>query len=112
MSAGGLVRSTCLVAAFLLYAGALPAAAGELRGEATVVDVVPLTGGTARDCQPPRPHGGGLTELLAWDLRVDCSAAGPAVTGYRVFYRWDGHTYSRVMAQPPGATVPVRVRVN
>jgi len=113
MSVTGLVTSSCLVAAVLLCAGALPAAAGELRGEATVVNVVPLTGGTgARDCQPPRPHGGGLTELLAWDLRVDCSAAAPAVSGYRVFYRWDGHTYSRVMAQPPGATVPVRVRVN
>lgn len=89
------------------------ATAAELRGEARVVDVVPLSGGaTERDCHPPRPHGGGLTELLAWDLRLDCAAAAPAVTGYRVFYRWDGHTYSRVMSRHPGATVPVRVRVH
>jgi len=90
-----------------------PAAlAAEFRGEARVVEVVPLSGGTTdRDCHPPKPHGGGLTELLAWDLRLDCAAAAPAVAGYRVFYRWDGHTYSRVMSRPPGATVTVRVRV-
>jgi hypothetical protein len=89
------------------------ATAAELRGEARVVDVVALSGGAVeRDCHPPKPRGGALTELLAWDLRVDCAAGAAAVTGYRVFYRWDGHTYSRVMSRHPGVTVPVRVRVH
>ena len=108
-----LVVAGTLLAGLAAHLGAPAAVASELRGEARVVDVVPLAGSvTERDCHPPKPHGGGLAELLAWDLRLDCAAATPAVTGYRVYYRWDGHTYSRVMAQPPGATVPVRVRVN
>jgi len=108
-----LVAVRMLLAGLVACLGAAAAAAAELRGEAPVVDVVPLSGSAGgRDCHPPRPQDGGLAELLAWDLRLDCTGAAPPVTGYRVFYRWDGHTYSRVMARPPGATVPVRVRVN
>lgn len=93
-----LALTTCGVAA-------AAAGAGEIRAEAEVVDVVPVTTG---DCQPARPvAGAGLADLLAWDLRLDCEA--PAA--FRVFYRWDGRTFSRVMAERPGPTVPVRVRV-
>lgn len=86
--------------------------AAEMQARAQVVDVVPL-GDRAPGCRPPRPAGGGLVELLAWDLRVACPPAHPTVAGgYRVFYRWDGRTYSRVMAQPPGPTIPLRVRLD
>lgn len=91
--------------------------AAEMRVHGEVVNVVPVTGaapeGPSPNCQPPRPQAGaGLVELLSWDLRVHCPPAAASVTGYRVFYRWDGHTYSRVMREPPGATVPLRVRLD
>ena len=34
------------------------------------------------------------------------------VTGYRVFYRWDDRVYSQVMASTPGATIPLKVRID
>ncbi len=84
--------------------------------QAAVVDVVPLGGGAAAGsdaCTVPRPApDAGLAELLAWDLRAGCPdvrAARPA--GYRVFYRWDGRTYDLVTREPPGDTIPLRVRV-
>lgn len=84
---------------------AVAASTGEIRAQAEVVDVVPVRTG---DCQPPRPDAdAGLADLLAWDLRLGCEA--PAA--FRVFYRWDGRTFSRVMAERPGPTVPVRVQV-
>lgn len=89
----------------LAGSAAAAAGAGEIRAEAEVVDVVPVTTG---GCQPVRPvAGAGLADLLAWDLRLDCEA--PAA--FRVFYRWDDRTFSRVMAERPGRTVPVRVKV-
>ena len=88
-----------------------PAAAAEMQAEAPVVDVVPVNASGAGGCQPPKPwRGAGLTELLAWDLRASCSAA--SVSAYRVYFRWDGRTHSRVMAHHPGATVPVRVTLD
>ena len=63
--------------------------------------------GLGEPCAISAEHGTGLADLLAWDLRLGCEA--PAA--FRVFYRWDGRTFSRVMAERPGATVPVRVRV-
>lgn len=95
---------------------AAPVLAGEMRVQGEVVDVVPLAGaapaGPSVSCQPPRPGAGaGLAALLAWDLRVDCPAAAAPVAGYRVYYRWDGRTYSQVMRERPGATVPLRVRL-
>ncbi len=85
----------------------------ELRGLASVVDVVPLGGAAdGGDCAPPRPSGLDLAALLAWDLRLDCPDPAPPVAGYRVFYRWDGRTYSLVMDRHPGATLPVRVRLD
>lgn len=95
---------------------ATPAIAADMQVAGEVIDVVPLggtaTAGPAPGCQPPRPRdNAGLAELLAWDLRLTCPRASPAA-GYRVFYRWDGRTYSMVMQDPPGATVPLRVRID
>jgi hypothetical protein len=94
-----------VVAAVLFLSLAGPAGAGEIRADAEVVDVVPVAGG---ECQPAKPAGdAGLADLLAWDLRLHCEAA----TAFRVYYRWDGRTFSRVMSERPGSTVPVRVRI-
>jgi hypothetical protein len=103
--------------ATLLMALAAPAFAAEMRAHGDVVDVEPLTGaasaGPADHCQPPRPDSSaGLAELLAWDLRVTCPPAAAPVTGYRVYYRWDGRVYSQVMRERPGPTVPLRVRLD
>lgn len=106
MTAAGVVRSSARCLAVVLTLGLAGAvAAGEMRAEAEVVDVVPVGDG---DCQPPKPAAGaGLADLLAWDLRLGCGTP----RGFRVFYRWDGRTFSRLMAERPGPTVPVRVRV-
>lgn len=105
------------IAAAAALVCAIAVEAGEMIVHGRVVDVEPLTTSASpdsrRDCQPPRPEAGaGLAALLAWDLRVDCPPAAPVprVTGYRVYYQWDGRTYSRVMAERPGATIPLRVR--
>ncbi|MEQ8858021.1 MAG: hypothetical protein RIC56_05190 [Pseudomonadales bacterium] len=108
------VRGRCIWlagAAILVLAGTAPGA--ELRARAPVVDVVPLGAPSSIPaCEPPRPSGIDLAALLAWDLRLDCPAPAAVATGYRVFYRWDGRTYSRVMAEHPGDSVPVRVRLD
>lgn len=96
---------------------AAAARAGELLVDAPVVNVVPLGDeGPMEDsavaCAPARPApGAGLVALLEWDLRAHCPDAAGRVTGYRVYYRWDGRTYDRVVAEPPGETVALRVRV-
>lgn len=91
-----------------------PALGAEMRAMAPVVDVVPIgeAGATSQDCQPARPSGLDLGALLAWDLRLDCPAAARRQASYRVFYRWDGRTYSQVMDRHPGASVPVHVRLD
>jgi hypothetical protein len=99
----------------LLGALCSPVFAAEMRAEAQVVDVVALGSDTAAqpDCQPPKPATDvGLPALLAWDLRVECPASPPSTSKYRVYYRWDGRTYSRDMHAPPGATIPLRVRLD
>ncbi|HEX7036299.1 MAG TPA: hypothetical protein VF210_11020 [Pseudomonadales bacterium] len=102
-------------AALIALAGlgaAVSAAAAEMLVQGEVIDVVPVAAGgraVANDCHPPRPRPeDGLVALLGWDLRASCRAAANA---YRVYYRWDGRTYSRLMPEPPGDTVPLRVRV-
>lgn len=94
------------------FGAAAPAAAAEMLVQGEVIDVVPVSAGAAAvagDCRPPRPRPeDGLVALLGWDLRADCPAAPSA---YRVYYRWDGRTYSRLMSERPGETVPLRVRV-
>lgn len=103
------------VLSVLLGAQCSPVFAAEMRAEAQVVEVVALGGDAAAQpaCQPAKPATDvGLTALLAWDLRVDCPASPPSASKYRVYYRWDGRTYSRDMPEPPGATIPLRVRLN
>ena len=92
--------------------------AAEMVVQGEVVDVVPITGSaraTSGDCHPSRPPAdAGLVELLEWDLRTTCDAepSSARISGYRVYYRWDGRTYSRVMPEPPGETVSLRVHLN
>lgn len=94
-----------------------PLHAAELEVRAPVVDVQPLGPKLTTHVRcPAQPSpGAGLVETLAWDLGVSCtteqrSAGDPA--GYRVFYRWDDRVYSRVMANRPGETIPLRVRLD
>ena len=110
-------RSGHRLGALLLAALATSAGAAELEVFAPVVDVQPLGPAlTALEACPARPAASaGLTAMLAWDLGVSCTierrpAAG--ASGYRVFYRWDDRVYSRVMATAPGATVPLKVRLD
>lgn len=101
-------------AAFIGCCTAVVPAAGtgaEIRAQASVVDVVPLGAGSEIEACPARPPGQDLAALLAWDLRLHC-AAGKPPSGYRVYYRWDGRTYSRIMDRHPGDSVAVRVRLD
>ena len=91
------------------------AQAGELRVNAPVVDVEPITG-PVREVEycDDKPTDAALSALLAWDLGLNCRVErieSQEVTGYRVFYRWDDRVYSQIMASAPGATVPLKVRI-
>ncbi len=105
------------VLAALGWVTATLAWADEMLVEAAVVDVVPLGGAAGAaskndGCSLPRPGPeAGLAELLAWDLRAGCAEVRTRPAGYRVYYRWDGRTYDLVMREPPGETIPLRVRV-
>jgi hypothetical protein len=58
---------------------------------------------------------GSLAQTLAWDLGLNCREEvldSGAITGYRVFYRWDDRVYSQVMASAPGATIPLKIRID
>jgi hypothetical protein len=113
------VARSRVVPLMMLAAALAPAAvtAAEMVVQGEVVDVVPITD-TARgghdDCHPPRPAPGArLVEFLQWDLRVSCdrNSGRLQISGYRVYYRWDGRTYSQVMRDPPGDTVSLRVQL-
>jgi hypothetical protein len=90
--------------------------AGELRVHAPVVEVEPISAPPTRvEYCSDKPSNGSLARTLAWDLGLDCRTeqiASKAITGYRVFYRWDDRVYSQVMASRPGATIPLRIRVD
>ena len=65
----------------------------------------------APDCPAKRPDTPYLAELLAWDLRRDClRRSASTVHGYRVDYRWDGRTYTRMMDESPGKRIPLLVK--
>lgn len=106
----GLLRRTqrcCAVIAAAIVSSA--AGAEEFIERADVVRVEPIlseVGG--RRCNAPIPKSDDLMTLLRWDLCEDPAAR--EATAYRVFYRWDDRTYSRVMNRQPGPTVPIRVR--
>ena len=93
-----------------------PASAGELRVQAPVVDVEAINAPPVRvEHCADKPANASLSDVLAWDLGLRCRTemvASEAVTGYRVFYRWDDRVYSQVMTSRPGDTVPLKVRVD
>ena len=92
------------------------ALAGELKVQAPVVDVEPIKApATSVEYCDDKPEDGSLAQTLAWDLGLNCRVErieSTAVTGYRVFYRWDDRVYSQVMAAAPGATIPLTVRLD
>lgn len=102
-----------LVASLLLTA--LPALAGEMRVEAPVVNVEPLTGPDRIEEVCPEKPSAGLVDTLRWDLGLSCTSrrvADTRVSGYRVFYRWDNRVYSQVMASKPGDTIALTVSLD
>ena len=109
------------LAGSLLVIAGNAATAGEIVVQGHVLDVPPITSSrqvaeTARDCHPPPPpRHDDLAELLAWDLKITCPTiyrSEETITGYQVRYEWDDRVYSRVMHEPPGDTVTLRVTVN
>lgn len=101
----------------LLVTAPLLTLAGELIVHARVVDVQPITQ-TERvakevgECDPARPVGNDLVALLAWDLRAYCRIVHETrqtVTGYRVVHVVDGRRLERIVDEPPGDTLPVRL---
>ena len=113
-----LSRAACqtTLIAMLLGAGS-PGFADSLTVRAPVVDVQPVTEPPreVQRCEPKPERSRGLGATLAWDLGLNCRAErleSGVVTGYRVFYRWDDRVFSRVMAQSPGETVPLSVRLD
>ncbi len=119
-------RAFLMLAAWSAALAALPVLAGEIQVLGRIIDVVPI-GAPGRSpsgttsCEPQRPDArAGLAALLAWDLRAHCNGrhaarpvGGDGVSGYRVYYRWDGRTYQHVVRRPPaGDTISLRVRVD
>lgn len=107
-----------LVLATALLPTQLPAA--ELIVESRVVDVVPLmatrtVSAQVGDCEPQRPDGADLAALLAWDLRAHCrteTREQQYVDGYRVSYEWQDRIHEQVLAERPGETITLRVRLH
>jgi uncharacterized protein YcfJ len=62
-----------------------------------------------------RPHRtAGLMALLTWDLAAgECSHREQTeiIEGYRVTYQWNGRRYHQTLAERPGTTLPVTIRV-
>lgn len=113
-------RTVALSAALLLAQGLMltstQALAGELRVQAPVVDVEAISAPPMRveHCDD-KPVNVSLAQVMAWDLGLNCRTelvSSDAITGYRVFYRWDDRVYSQVMASRPGPTIPLKVRVD
>ena len=110
------MSKTKVVVVLLTLVAAAGAAAGELRVQAPVVDVEPISAPPTRieHCDD-KPLNGSLAQTMAWDLGLNCREEvlqSGAITGYRVFYRWDDRVYSQVMAAAPGATIPLKIRID
>ncbi|MEM8765892.1 MAG: hypothetical protein AAGE43_00490 [Pseudomonadota bacterium] len=104
-----------LSCALVMIAGSATVQASELRVNAPVVDVEPITAPAelVEHCDN-KPGTEKLSALLAWDLGLNCRTErveSSEVTGYRVFYRWDDRVYSQVMASAPGATIPLKISI-
>lgn len=104
-----------ILASILAFTASV-ATAGELNVQAPVVDVEPIkAAATSVEYCADKPVNGTLSQILAWDLGLNCReerVESSAITGYRVFYRWDDRVYSQVMAAAPGATIPLTVRLD
>lgn len=106
-----------LLGVAVLLSPVIPVHAGSLTVQAPVVDVQPVTE-PAREvqrCDGKPDESRGLAATLAWDLGLNCRTErveSGRITGYRVFYRWDDRVYNRVMAQSPGDTIPLNVRLD
>lgn len=109
-----------LVLASLFALLSLDTVAEERVVRGKVIKVVPITESiatmqTSAKCDKAKPDiNTGLSALLNWDLLSNCDAPTPTVviTGYQVTYEWDKHTYSRAMAEHPGATLPLLLTVD
>ena len=95
-----------------------PAQPTEFSGQAEVLRREPLTiirhsRHLAYECFS-KLDTNNLIELLHWDLGTGhCSVeeTSETITGYRVYYEWDGQVLSNVMSEVPGSHIPVRVEV-
>jgi uncharacterized protein YcfJ len=105
----------------LLVITSSSATARELIVHGNVVEVQPITSSrqiaeATSNCHTrPLAPDDSLADLLAWDLRAGCPKvyrSEESITGYRVVYEWDGRAYTRVMREPPGETVALRVSVD
>ncbi len=107
------LRLSLFALILLLSAPAFPA---EFYDEAEVIRSEPITRTErtrhlAFECFS-KPGSHDLLELLHWDLGTGhCSVeeTTETVTGYRVYYQWDGQVFSQVMTKAPGSHIPVRV---
>lgn len=108
-----------LTIALLLYISSASMAAEVFVADAEVIRTEPIIKmrqqrSLAQECVTAKPKSADLVVLLHWDLGTGYCASyaqEELITGYRVFYRWDDHVFSQVMAQQPGARIPVRVRL-
>lgn len=109
------MKSRCFLTSLLLCASA-SVAAEELVVEADVLRseaVVETTGDSG--CTTGAPDVTNLTDMLAYDLclgRYGYSNVAETVTGYKVFYQWDGRVFSQMMRDAPGKKIPLRLTIN
>lgn len=114
-------RGSPLAALLLLGSLAVHAHAAEMLVRGKVLRVVPISARSqvveqSGECDATKPGpSAGLVDLMTWDLRPDCRTTRSevdVVTGYRVYYQWDGRVYNTVQRKPPADTIPLRVTVN
>lgn len=62
-------------------------------------------------CNAPKPPASaGLGALLAWEL-APCNRNPQQISHYRVYYRWDGRTYSQTMPERPEHSIPLTLKI-
>ena len=99
------------VVLFTLLVSAPTTRAVEFVERAEVIRVEPIGGApVSKRCVAPKPRTTDLVSLLRWDLCTEPVESRPSA--YRVYYRWDGRTYDRVMKREPGPTVPIKIRLD
>ena len=92
----------------------------EFTAEAEVVSAEPIVRyraevRRAESCIDRPARDQGLAALLRWDLAAGTCREREryeSVDGYRVTYRWNGRLYEQTLAEDPGATLPVSIRVH